>query len=64
MYKEEKRTSNLPEETCADRFGSSMINRAPTNGKYGIWGHSLGDLVLHTVHYDPTGKVIKLGIDS
>ena len=29
-----------------------LINRAPTNGTYGIWGHVLADLVLHTVCID------------
>jgi hypothetical protein len=26
-----------------------LLNRRETNGKYGIWGHDLGDLDLHTV---------------
>ena len=26
-----------------------MYNRKTTNGEYGIWGHEMGDLILHTL---------------
>ena len=44
--------------------GCFLINRAATDGTYGIWGHDLGDLVLHTIYYAPTSGEICLGIDS
>lgn len=33
-------------------------------GKYGIWGHDLGDLALHTVSRSSPGAAFDLGIDS
>lgn len=41
-----------------------MLNRNRTNGRYGIWGHDIGDLLLHTVEHDPVTGVYTLGIDS
>ena len=41
IYKEEARTSSLPERNIR-----GMLNRASTDGKYGVWGHSIGDLYL------------------
>ena len=26
-----------------------MLNRNTTDGKWGIWGHELGDLIVHTL---------------
>lgn len=40
-----------------------MLNRNPTNGKYGIWGHDIGDLVLCSVNVSDK-NVITLGVDS
>ena len=40
-----------------------MLNRNTTNGTYGIWGHSLDDLDLHTIHIDED-NLITLGVDS
>jgi hypothetical protein len=40
-----------------------MFNRSATTGKYGIWGHDIGDLMLHTAYVAPDG-VITLGVDS
>jgi len=40
-----------------------MYNRQTSEGRYGIWGHALGDLVLHTA-YIKKGNVIELGVDS
>lgn len=53
IYDEERRTSTLPEETVRERDGSVLLNRAPTNGTYGIDKHVLTDLLLHTVIYHP-----------
>jgi len=40
-----------------------MFNRATSKGKYGIWGHDLGDLVLIDAKVHKNGN-ITLGVDS
>lgn len=40
-----------------------MLNRARSNGKYGIWGHGIGDLVLCDATVKPNGNIF-LGVDS
>lgn len=40
-----------------------MLNRTTTTGNYGIWGHVLGDLDLHTIYVDEN-NVIEVGVDS
>ncbi len=36
-----------------------LINRGTSNGKYGIWGHDIGDLILHTaVVNNENGQII------
>jgi hypothetical protein len=65
MYLEEARTTEVPVVPKAER--KTLRNRNRTNGKYGIWGHDIDDLVLHTVelHKAGDGKLYaKLGIDS
>lgn len=66
IYKEEELTSTLPAETMNERNMGDvpLINRARTNGCYGIWGHALSDLDLHTVYVSDDGKICTLGIDS
>ena len=39
-----------------------MYNRAPSQGRYGIWGHSIGDLYL--VNAECVRGIWHLGIDS
>ena len=65
IYQKEEATSSLPTERMCDRSnGCFLVNRAPTNGIYGIYGHDLKDLALHTVTYDINAGKIYLGIDS
>lgn len=58
------------EEDAAGNPGNvpGMMNRAESNGPYGIWGHDLGDLLLHTVILENGKKfnlpLYTLGIDS
>jgi hypothetical protein len=59
IYKVEKQTTRKPIKNIP-----GLLNRDRTNGYFGIWGHCLGDLDLHTVTYDPDTKMCKLGIDS
>lgn len=40
-----------------------MLNRASSVGPHGIWGHYIGDLVLHTVT-QVKGNLFELGVDS
>ncbi|NVM54285.1 MAG: hypothetical protein HWN66_11340 [Candidatus Helarchaeota archaeon] len=41
-----------------------LLNRARSNGKYGIWGHYMGDLYIEGVLYNKSNKTIKLRIGS
>ncbi len=40
----------------------NMFNRNKTNGKYGIWGHDLSDLMIHTLYVQ--GNELRVGVDS
>lgn len=58
MYAEENKTSggdpgHIP----------GMFNRATSQGKYGIWGHDIGDLILCNATIKNSGE-IHLGVDS
>ena len=55
MYDEEARTSKVKVVPPDERKG--IANRNRTTGKYGIWGHDIGDLALSTVeiHRAPDG---------
>ncbi len=70
IYKEEKETTTLPVETVADRAKRTgkghpmMLNRASTDGTYGIWGHELSDLVLCSIYYNSEKNTCTLSIDS
>jgi hypothetical protein len=57
VYDEENNTSGVKES-----FIPGMYNRERTEGKYGIWGHVLGDLILHTL--EVKGTKLSLGVDS
>lgn len=41
----------------------NMLNRSRSEGKYGIWGHELGDLILINASISKK-NVITLGVDS
>jgi hypothetical protein len=57
IYKDEDDTSEIEASHIPGTF-----NRTITSGDYGIWGHDLSDLALHTLHID--GSDLSLGIDS
>ena len=42
IYREEDETSKVP----AGQAAPHLLNRNTTDGRYGIWGHSMGDLYL------------------
>lgn len=62
IYREEDESTKIP----AGQISPNMLNRNMTDGKYGIWGHDIGDLVLHTVYIKTNehGILYTLGIDS
>ncbi len=43
---------------------NGMLNRAATNGPYGIWGHHLDDLYFEGVDFDPVKKVVRFDMGS
>lgn len=59
VYAEEEETSTVPVGNIP-----GLLNRDFTDGNYGVWGHDLSDLGLHTVSYNPARNVFWLGIDS
>lgn len=42
---------------------AGMLNRASSDGRYGIWGHCMEDLMLHTA-YVGKGNVVEVSCDS
>jgi len=71
IFEEERQTSTLPEESISKRQQrlnpnnkNFLINRAETNGKYGIWGHDFSDLFLEGIFYDSKKKQVTLNIGS
>lgn len=42
----------------------NLYNRKESEGKYGIWGHYLGDLVIESVSYNPKEKELYMFIGS
>lgn len=58
IYAEETDTEGIPGNI------PGMLNRAPTNGKYGIWGHVLSDLYFEAIHINVNTKSINFGIGS
>jgi hypothetical protein len=63
MYAEEDGTSNIPGLLGCQGGEAPMLNRQQTDGKYGIWGHCIEDLVLISATVD-TKNFITLGVDS
>jgi hypothetical protein len=64
IYAEELRTSKVAVTPMDAR---TLQNRNETNGTFGIWGHDLDDLVLHTlrIREEAAGETyVYLGIDS
>lgn len=57
IYDDEAKSMNGKES-----YIEGMYNRATSDGKYGIWGHVLGDLVLSDINID--GNKLSVGVDS
>ncbi|MEO5942803.1 MAG: hypothetical protein ABIP30_15525 [Ferruginibacter sp.] len=65
LYDEEEKTATIKTIPIAKR--KTMYNRNQTDGKYGIWGHDIADLVLDEILvYKTTGGqiVLSLNIES
>lgn len=61
MYEEEENTATI--KTIPVEKRTTMYNRNETNGKYGIWGHDIADLVLSEIHiYENSDKKIILSL--
>lgn len=55
IYDEENISTEVKEIPLEERTG--LINRNSTNGKYGIWGHDIGDLSLAAIHIHKNGNI-------
>ncbi len=57
LYSEEEKTTTTKTVPLKNR---KIYNRNQTNGKYGIWGHDIGDLVLDQidVYKNASGELI------
>lgn len=64
VYEEEEKSAT---EKTVPMEKRETYNRNQTNGKYGIWGHDIADLILTDIQVfkNKDGKIIlSLGIDS
>lgn len=61
MYEEEEASATI--KTIPLEKRTTMYNRNETNGKYGIWGHDIADLVLSEIHiYEDSNKKLILAL--
>jgi hypothetical protein len=64
LYKEEEESATVKTLPIDER---PIQNRNKTNGKYGIWGHDISDLVLTDIYVykdDNGGITVTMNIDS
>lgn len=62
IYASEDRTSSRKARLGKDGGAAPMFNREQSDGRWGIWGHVIGDLVLCSATVK--GSKIELGVDS
>ncbi|WP_342644762.1 hypothetical protein [Mucilaginibacter sp. CSA2-8R] len=65
LFDEEEASATVKTIPAAQR--TAVYNRNQTNGKYGIWGHDIADLILMAadVYQTPQGEIIlSLNIES
>lgn len=60
---EEDSTVKKASRICDEIPGCPLINRGRTSGLFGIWGHFIDDLAIHTVFIHENGYVT-IGVDS
>jgi len=65
IVKSYKKIYATEDSDVGDETGNiqGMLNRETSEGRYGIWGHNLGDLILHTA-YIQKNNTIEIGVDS
>ena len=61
IYKEEEDTAS---HTGRPLPGALLLNRRDTDGRWGIRGHDLSDLLLYTIAFDPAKNELSVGVDS
>ncbi|KKM95138.1 hypothetical protein LCGC14_1191200 [marine sediment metagenome] len=65
IYEAYKQIYEEEDEECGDPGTyNNLYNRSRSEGKYGIWGHYLEDLVIESVSYDPKRKELYMFIGS
>lgn len=65
IFDEEEESATI--KTIPVNKRTTMYNRNETDGKYGIWGHDIADLVLSSIYVYKTTNgetVLSLGIES
>jgi hypothetical protein len=60
IYQEEEETMN---EDISDQ-NTPVFNRKQSNGKHGIWGHYIEQLVIERLEYDMSKEKISMSIGS
>lgn len=60
IYQEERETMSGKEGFIS----KNSLNRDTSNGKWGIWGHMLGDITIHSITLDDVNKKIEFRINS
>jgi hypothetical protein len=63
-YRQIYDAENAEDAPVAGPDAPHPFNRCYTNGRYGIWGHDIGDLLLYGVRQISGTNVYQLGIDS
>ena len=58
IYEEEAATVGDP-----GRY-KRLMNRRPSNGPYGIWGHYMEELIIERINYDPSTNTLNMLIGS
>lgn len=66
VYSEEEKTTTTKVTSMDDRIqnGLGLLNRNETNGKFGIWGHDIEDLIIEGIEYDKDEKTVYLSMGS
>lgn len=49
VYDKEDETTKVPAKLGHQGGAAPVFNRCQTNGRYGIWGHVIDDLIMHTL---------------
>ena len=60
IYREEKKSTKV--KVLPDSQRGYMYNRNTTDGKYGIWGHDIGDLGLDAIEVEEKDNQIHLSL--